>query len=1464
MGVSDRSTQLPLRALVLVGAAVLGPGAVWAQAPLVIEYDDAGVYEIASGRYVVDVAVVPSVARRNGVEIFTGNGQDGAFATTQAVQSVNLDAALLNDVAAGEAQIQVPAVAGFQVGDLLLIVQVQGFDGISGDQTPILSPGNVGRFELARVQTVAGANITLTAPLSHSYTATGDGRTQVVRVPEYTNATITTGTRLVPAANWAGSEGGIVAIAVSGTLTVDGDIDASSAGFRGGPVNPTASGACSENALDTDGRGARKGEGLDRRAFNDNVRRFGRGNYANGGGGGNPHNAGGGGGGNGGAGGFGGFQWDCGGAGADPNTRGMPGARLASPISTRIFFGGGGGGGQQNNGSATTGARGGGMVFVLANAITGTGRLLANGAAAASTSGNDGAGGGGAGGTIHALTRSPPTGSLLFRAAGGNGGNVVTAAAHGPGGGGGGGRIFISAAQGTALIQAPPGNAGTNTGLGGVHGSFPGLVGNDEEGSYVQLAVGVTGVDCFSRMNERPATFHQGELRYLVSRNGGIDWEYWNGLGWVTGARRDNAMDAATLSANIAGFAPNGTFNLRVYLLGDPAFTPAIDTASFVACTCGDGLLAPGEACDDGNAVAGDGCSTICEVEPGYTCTGEPSVCLANCGDGLIGAGEECDDGAAVSGDGCSNVCTVEPGYACTGQPSVCALTCGNGTLQAGEICDDGNILPGDGCSPGCLIEPGYGCVGAPSVCTLLCGNGSLDGTELCDDGNALPNDGCSAGCLIEPGYACVGEPSVCTLSCGNSLLNAGETCDDGNRIDGDGCASFCLLEPGWTCVGVPAVCTEDCGDGLVVGSEGCDDGNTVTETCAYGQNACLVCDGNCQEVPGVTSFCGDGRRDAASGETCDDGNLNAGDGCSAVCRLEPGWTCAGTPSICTSVCGDNIVVGAETCDDGNTVTEICAYGQASCLVCSATCRSVPGATSFCGDGRRDAANGEACDDGDAASGDGCSSLCRVEPGWTCTGTPSVCTSVCGDGVLAGAETCDDGNTQSGDGCSAACALEAGWTCQGVPAVCTEDCGDGLVVGAEACDDGNQVTEVCAYGLAACVVCDATCQTAAGATSLCGDAVVDVANGETCDDGGTQGGDGCSSACGVEPGWSCVGAPSVCTESCGDGLLAGSEACDDGNAANGDGCSSACTLEPGWICVGQPAVCTEDCGDALVVGSETCDDGSTVTESCDYGLISCLVCDASCQEVPGATRFCGDGVLHGEDGEACDDGNISDGDGCSMLCQTEPGWTCTGLGCTEICGDAMVVGFEACDHGGSITESCTYGETSCQVCNEVCSLVPGATAYCGDGRTDAAEGEVCDDGNVVNGDGCSSACRSEEEPCEGSECPVTPVCGNGAVEAPEACDDGNLSSGDGCNSTCEVEKGFECEDDPSVCEPLDPEPPSPAILDGLPTGAQVAGGGCSCSAERTDEPSGTPYLSLLLLGLLWGRRDRARPLRRGT
>ncbi|MFK7887005.1 MAG: DUF4215 domain-containing protein [Gammaproteobacteria bacterium] len=126
-------------------------------------------------------------------------------------------------------------------------------------------------------------------------------------------------------------------------------------------------------------------------------------------------------------------------------------------------------------------------------------------------------------------------------------------------------------------------------------------------------------------------------------------------------------------------------------------------------------------------------------------------------------------------------------------------------------------------------------------------------------------------------------------------------------------------------------------------------------------------------------------------------------------------------------------------------------------------------------------------------------------------------------------------------------------------------------------------------------------------------------------------------------------------------------------------------------------------------------------------------------------------------------------------------------------------------------------------------IVDGADpvpAVCGDGVRGA--GELCDDGNVAGGDGCSAACTIEP----GFTCNTPPdapsvctaiVCGNGLVEAGEMCDDGNTAAGDGCSASCGVEDGFSCSnppDGPSVCELL-PEGCSEltiAIPDNTPTG----------------------------------------------
>lgn len=148
--------------------------------------------------------------------------------------------------------------------------------------------------------------------------------------------------------------------------------------------------------------------------------------------------------------------------------------------------------------------------------------------------------------------------------------------------------------------------------------------------------------------------------------------------------------------------------------------------------------------------------------------------------------------------------------------------------------------------------------------------------------------------------------------------------------------------------------------------------------------------DGGCRGdvcIDAPVAICGDGIINGT--EQCDDGNTAPGDGCSASCRLEPGFACVTQAMVPNSVChkttcGDGVKEGFEQCDDGNLIPY-----------------------------------------------DGCSPTCTLEP--KCNGTGG-CTGVCGDGLVFPPEQCDDGNTISGDGCSSTCMLETGtgYTCTNV------------------------------------------------------------------------------------------------------------------------------------------------------------------------------------------------------------------------------------------------------------------------------------------------------------------------------------------------------------------------------------------------------------------------------------------------
>ena len=127
---------------------------------------------------------------------------------------------------------------------------------------------------------------------------------------------------------------------------------------------------------------------------------------------------------------------------------------------------------------------------------------------------------------------------------------------------------------------------------------------------------------------------------------------------------------------------------------------------------CGDDLLRGDEQCEDNDTVptSGDGCNVACRIEQGYDCPTVGEACvLAECGNGDPEYGEGCDDGNFIAGDGCSPACQNEPAVT-VGPDPVVHVFCGDGMVMGTEECDDGNTASDDGCSADCVVENGFDC----------------------------------------------------------------------------------------------------------------------------------------------------------------------------------------------------------------------------------------------------------------------------------------------------------------------------------------------------------------------------------------------------------------------------------------------------------------------------------------------------------------------------------------------------------------------------------------------------------------------------------------------------------------------------------------------------------------------------------------------------------------------------------
>lgn len=208
---------------------------------------------------------------------------------------------------------------------------------------------------------------------------------------------------------------------------------------------------------------------------------------------------------------------------------------------------------------------------------------------------------------------------------------------------------------------------------------------------------------------------------------------------------------------------------------------------------------------------------------------------------------------------------------------------------------------------------------------------------------------------------------------------------------------------------------------------------------------------------------------------------------------------------------------------------------------------------------------------------------------------------------------------------------------------------------------------------------------------------------------GTGGRPSSGGASGGTGGRNTAGAGGGADAECGNGLVEDGEACDDGKETSK--CNADCTRA--------------ECGDGVhnAAANEECDDGGESAE-----------CNADC-----TLAVCGDEKVNAAAGEECD--------GEFRIFDLNRWWVVTTNYCPNcklnVCGDGIrlepgpACAIAEIPECGTLYEVCDTGGDS-PTCNFDCT-----NARCGDGYTNEARGEQCDDGNNTWGDGCDGVCQLE-------------------------------------------------------------------------------------------------------------------------
>jgi cysteine-rich repeat protein len=366
------------------------------------------------------------------------------------------------------------------------------------------------------------------------------------------------------------------------------------------------------------------------------------------------------------------------------------------------------------------------------------------------------------------------------------------------------------------------------------------------------------------------------------------------------------------------------------------------------------------------------------------------------------------------------------------------------------------------------------------------------------------------------------------------------------------------------------------------------------------------------------------------SGETCDDGNSTAGDGCGATCRLE--------------ICGDGVRDAGEQCDDSNSVygaegdscTPSCRTasacdecGKVQCAVEMSDCLGLEGAAS--------AGPGMAkprrllCDRLQACVREtACAAIQRPDPTTSAVGVKNARIENCYCGSTG--KECFAGGANGGCRAEIEAALETRDPVLILERLSGADprypvfaaARDLFVCELGRCGTDCNIPQVCGNGLVQDREYTGTFPIE-GQQQQCRDEWTHTGRGcsfEECDDGNSVNGDGCDSICMVE--------------ACGNYQVQAGERCDDGNTDNGDGCSETC--QPEYTC-GNSSIEPpfEQCDPPRSGAGKIC-----TTHEAEQHPAQCG-CDSSCQLL-----VCGNGSVQA--GEECDPPNGTRcGDDCKLI-----------------------------------------------------------------------------------------------------------------------------------------------------------------------------------------------------------------------